>query len=207
MLTQNTYDSLKNKYGNVASWTLWAPANPNSKKSNTELLDVFDDSELLNKLNAKYVFVALNAANHTCKLDSQNSTNYNCWKNFHSAYRYQNDYKIRTATQGTRFEGSYITDIIKYHVETDSKKVKAAIRSNPGILTDNLVYMQDELDALQASNDEKKPILIALGNDVYRLLMKHFHKKGYRVEKVKHYAAYFSDDYYKTHVQNTLAHI
>ena len=200
MVTQSTYDELKNKYGTVASWTLWCPAE-DTKKSNTENLSVFQNPDLLEKLNAKYVFVALNAANHP------NFQANPAWSCFHSGYRYQNDYKLRAATQGTRFEGSYITDIIKYHVETDSKKVKAAIRSNPGLLTDNLAYMQDELDALQASNDEKKPILIALGNDVYRLLMKYFYKNGYMVVKVKHYAGYFSDEYYKEHFENELSKI
>ena len=200
MILGNTYNYLKDKYGNVASWAIWSPANSTSKKSNTESLDVFQDPDLLDKLNAKYVFVALNAANHNCQKNPD-------WSFFHSSYRYQNDYKIRTATQGTRFEGSYITDIIKYHVETDSKKVMAAIKSDPSLLTKNLTYMQDELDALQNSNSEKKPVLIALGNDVYRLLMKHFHKKGYEVVKVKHYAGYFSDDYYKAHFTSVLAHI
>lgn len=194
------YEELKNKYGTVASWAIWSPAGA-TKKSNTDDLSVFDVPDLHEKLNTKYVFVALNAANHP------NSQILPAWSCFHSGYRYQNDYKLRTATQGTRFEGSYITDIIKYHVETDSKKVKAAIKSDPSLLAKNLIYMQDELDALQDSNNEKKPVLIALGNDVYRLLMKHFQKKGYRVVKVKHYAGYFSDDYYKSHFTSALAHI
>ena len=200
MIQPNTYNYLKGKYGNVASWAIWTPANQISKKSNTELLDVFDVPDLLDKLNAKYVFVALNAANHK----HQNNPD---WSAFHSEYRYQNDYKIRTATQGTRFEGSYITDIIKYHIETDSTKVKKAIKSDPSLLSKNLVYMQDELDALQDSNNDEKPILIAFGNEVYRLLMKHFHKKGYMVVKVKHYAGYFADEYYKEHFKIELSKI
>ena len=115
MITAAVYKELKDKYGAVASWALWSPAGT-TKKSNTADLSIFDDPDLLVKLNPKYVFVALNAANHP------NPQSLPAWSCFHSSYRYQNDYKLRTATQGTRFEGAYITDIIKYYVETDSNK-------------------------------------------------------------------------------------
>ena len=198
MITLDTYEKLKNKYGTVASWALWSPAGT-TKKSNTADLSVFDDPDLLAKLNAKYVFVALNAANHP------NSQILPAWSCFHSGYRYQNDYKIRTATQETRFEGAYITDIIKYYVETDSTKVKSAIRKDPTIVTNNLMYLQEELDLLKAAINDTAPILIALGNVVYDLLNKYL--TGYIIENVKHYAGYFSDVWYKQHFDEKLVNI
>lgn len=195
MMTETIYKELKDKYGAVASWALWSPAGI-TKKSNTADLSIFDDSHLLDKLNAKYVFVALNAANHP------NPQILPAWSCFHSNYRYQNDYKLRTATKGTRFEGAYITDVIKYYVETDSTKVKSAIRKDPAIVTNNLIYLQEELNLLKSSNNGINPILIALGNDVYDLLNKYI--TGCTIKKVKHYAGYFSDDWYKQHFENEL---
>jgi hypothetical protein len=198
MIIQAVYDELKNKYSTVASWALWSPAGA-TKKSNTADLSVFDVPNLHEKLNPKYVFIALNAANHP------NSQILPAWSSFHSGYRYQNDYKLRTATQGTRFEGAYITDIIKHYVETDSTKVKSVIRKNPTIVTNNLIYLQEELNLLKSSNNGTNPILIALGNDVYNVLNKYI--TGYTIKNVKHYAGYFSDIWYKQHFANELATI
>ena len=198
MVTQSTYDELKNKYGTVASWTLWCPAE-DTKKSNTENLSVFQNPDLLEKLNAKYVFVALNAANHP------NFQTKPAWSCFHSGYRYQNDYKLRAATQGTRFEGAYITDIIKYYVETDSSRVKSAIKKDPEIIVNNLKYFQEELKLLKSSNNGMNPVLIALGNDAYNLLNKYI--TGYTIKNVRHYAGYFSDVWYKQHFVDTLSDI
>ena len=198
MITQAVYEELKNKYGAVASWALWRPAGT-TKKSNTADLSVFNDPDLHSKLSAKYVFVALNAANHP------NPQTIPAWSCFHSNYRYQNDYKLRTATHGTRFEGAYITDVIKHYVETDSTKVKSAIKKDPTIVTNNLIYLQEELNLLKSSNNGINPILIALGNDVYNLLNKYI--TGYTIKNVKHYAGYFSDIWYKQHFANELATI
>ena len=198
MITAAVYKELKDKYGAVASWALWSPAGT-TKKSNTADLSIFDDPNLLVKLNPKYVFVALNAANHP------NPQSLPAWSCFHSSYRYQNDYKLRTATQGTRFEGAYITDIIKYYVETDSTKVKAAIRKDTTIVMNNLMYFQEELDLLKSANNGTAPILIALGNDVYDLLSKYL--TGYTIENVKHYAGYFSDAWYQQHFDEKLVNI
>lgn len=195
MIRQDVYDKLKDKYGGVASWALWSPAGT-TKKSNTADLSIFDDLDLLVKLNPQYVFVALNAANHP------NPQTLPAWSCFHSSYRYQNDYKLRTATQGTRFEGAYITDVIKHYVETDSTKVKSAIRKDPTIVTNNLIYLQEELNLLKSSNNGINPILIALGNDVYDLLNKYI--TGCTIKKVKHYAGYFSDGWYKQHFESEL---
>ena len=78
-----------------------------------------------NKLNDKYVFVALNwAGTHGVQEDKP-------WKNFHSSYPYQNDFKLRYALMDTPFWGSYITDIIKEFPELSSKKVVSHFNNNP----------------------------------------------------------------------------
>ena len=80
--------------------------------------------------------------------------------------------------------------------------MKSAIRKDPAIVTNNLIYLQEELNLLKSSNNGINPILIALGNDVYDLLNKYI--TGYTIKKVKHYAGYFSDDWYKQHLENEL---
>jgi hypothetical protein len=79
------------------------------------------------------------------------------------------------------------------------------IRKNPTIVTNNFIYLQEELNLLKSSNNGTNPILIALGNDVYNVLNKYI--TGYTIKNVKHYAGYFSDIWYKQHFANELATI
>ena len=70
-------------------------------------MSIFNDDDLCTKLNDKYVFVGLNAS------DTHGDQGHEPWKNFHSDYEHQKDYKLRHALTGTKIWRSYITDIIK----------------------------------------------------------------------------------------------
>ena len=59
MIEIERYNKLKEKYGHVASWTIWKEPGL-TPKSNTDDMSIFEDENICDKLNDKYVFVALN---------------------------------------------------------------------------------------------------------------------------------------------------
>ena len=91
-MTSNTINEKFGDYKYVSSWLLWDDDNP--KGLNWTKVEF--------KTNDKYVFVALNAS----------FKNPNEWGSFHSGER--GDKNIYFAFNGTVYEGSYITDLIKY---------------------------------------------------------------------------------------------
>ena len=193
MIGKENYDKLMNKFGNVASWALWAKPTF-SAKSNTEDLSVFETDNLLEILNPKYVFVGLNASSTHGDSLFKNKP----WYNFHSSYSRQNDYKLRYALMDTPYWGGYITDIIKEYPEVDSNKVSKFINGNNQILYKNLELFKEEISLLGG-----KPVLIALGSKVFDILNKYFGNE-YNVLKIKHYSFTIGKEDYRKEVLSIL---
>ena len=105
--------------------------------------------------------------------------------NFHEG---KNDYRIQDAIQGTIFEGSYMTDLIKDFEEKSSGKMKQYLATNPDFLAENIASFVKELEFIGANN----PILIAFGNDCYTLLKKYL--PGHTVHKVLHYSSFTTNE-------------
>lgn len=89
MISKHVFDELS-KFGQFSSWAIWAPAGDKPKQY-TDDMRVFDDPDLLSKLNSDYIFVGLNASRPL-----EGST-VQLWNNFHSPDPRQNDYKLRYA--------------------------------------------------------------------------------------------------------------
>lgn len=195
MISKKNYEILKKEYGNCGSWTIWK--HPGSTvKSNTGDMRWAEDPELNEKVGTGFVFVGLNwAGGHG---DQTEGGTIKC-KDFHSDYAYQNDYKLRYALMGTRYWGSYITDIIKYYPETDSSKVVSMLKNNPSIIRENIKHFERELSLL----GDDSPILVALGGASYEILMKYLGQK-YKVVQIKHYSFTISKENYREEVLKTL---
>ena len=188
MIEIERYNKLKEKYGHVSSWTIWREEGK-TPKSNTDDMSIFEDEDICDKLNDKYVFVALNwSSTHGVQEDKP-------WKNFHSSYRYQNDYKLRYVLWETQFWGSYITDIIKEYPELNSKKVVNEIQKGNIKIEDHINKFKEELNCLS----DEKPILIAVGNDSFNILYDNLHEE-YDIHKITHYAARIKKKDYKEEV-------
>lgn len=195
MIKSERYEKLKEQYGHTSSWTIWKKAD-STPKSNTSDMSIFEDENLCEKLNDKYVFVGLNGSStHGIQENTE-------WKNFHSAYRYQNDFKLRYALCNTEFWGSYITDIIKYHPEVDSSKVKKYLKTQPQVIKENIELFKNELNILS----DKKPILIAIGNDAYNILERNLGEE-YEIFKIMHYSNIINKENYRKEVLSVLDNI
>jgi hypothetical protein len=105
--------------------------------------------------------------------------------NFHEG---KNDYRIKHAIQGTLFEGSYMTDIIKDFEEKSSGKMKLYLKEHPEFVMENVSSFLKELDFIGATN----PILLAFGNDCYTILQKHL--PAYTVIKLTHYSSFTTNE-------------
>lgn len=134
MLGEKVYSLLKDKYGLVSSWAVWDE--PGDKpKSNTNGMNWVNDSNLLSILNTGFVFVGRNGAGTHGTQDGHFEQP---WANFHSGYSYQNDYKMRYAFRGTRYWGSYMTDIIKNYNESDSNSMRSYLKTHPEVVKENI---------------------------------------------------------------------
>ena len=164
-------------------------------KSHTGDMDWVKAPDLLDTLGTGFIFVGLNCADtHGDQSDGGKVA----WKNFHSDYSRQNDYKIRYALKGTRYWGSYITDIIKRFPEVDSSKVRQYLKSHPEVVETNIQEFIKEISLLG-----ENPVLVAFGDEVYRILTAHL-GDDYRIAKVPHYSHYIGKEEYRKQVLNKL---
>ena len=194
MLDEKTYNLMRRKYGHVGSWAVWSPAGE-TPRSNTDDMSWADDKDLLKTLNTGFVFVGLNwSSTHGdegCKEDI-------AWTNFHSGYCRQNDYKLRYALQGTKYWGSYLTDVIKLYAEVDSGKVRAYLRRHPEVVASNIQDFIEEISLLG-----NNPVIVALGAQAYQILKKNYPKGG-QIVQVKHYSAAIGKEEYQRELLDAL---
>ena len=144
----------------------------------------------------KYVFVGLNASS------THGIQQTKAWINFHSSYRYQNDYKLRYALMETRFWGSYITDVIKHYPEVDSAKVMKYLKQHNDVIENNINDFKREIAILS----KNKPILIAIGTDSFNILNAYLSNE-YKIVKIPHYSMHISKEDYRDRVLKELSNI
>lgn len=172
-IKKEDYLKLKEKFSDVASFALWVEPREGKgilKKDRLSDMSVLTDESILEKFNPNYVFVALNEASYDGAEEEKDSNGFAKknpapWGNFHCEHRVTKDSFLREALMNSRYEGSYITDIAKYHPETDSFKVKAEVLTDSEMMEENFTLFRQELDLI--SKDSKKPVIIAIGGAVY----------------------------------------
>ena len=129
-ITINIYNNIKEKYGYISSFAIWHNQINQKNRSGMEDILFFENinDDLLKKLNTNFVIVGLNISKKIPR----------CFGNFHSNYKYSNDYKIRYALENTIFWGSYMTDIIKDFEEKISGEIVKYL--NAGSVAQWLLY-------------------------------------------------------------------
>lgn len=176
-ITNEKFVSIKSKYGHMSSWAIWTNKSI-KEKSNMDDISFFDNIKDI-KFNPNIILVGLNISEKIKRP----------FGNFHSENSSAHDYKIRYAVKDTIIWGSYMTDIIKDFEEKVSNNLMKYLRDNPEFLKENINSFEDELKHIGSNN----PILIAFGNDCYKLLIDNF-KNKYLIYKVSHYSSCISKE-------------
>jgi hypothetical protein len=183
-LTIDTYNKIKERYGDVSSWALWTePVDIRSKLSMEDILFFENPShKTLELLNPNIILVGLNIS------EKINRT----FGNFHPDKTSAQDYKIRFALQGTMFRGSYMTDIIKSYEEKISDNLMKYLTKNKEFEKENVKMFEQELLDIGSQNT----IIVAFGNDSYNILKRNL-KDRYTIYKVPHYSAFIKLDSFR----------
>lgn len=87
------YELLKKEFGKYASWGYWDP----------EDISILPDEQ--SPKRPQFMFVGLNASQ---------AEDGRVWGNFHCRHKGGKDGNLRDALIGTKCEGAYLTDILKY---------------------------------------------------------------------------------------------
>jgi hypothetical protein len=193
MISREHYNKIADKYGEFASWAVWAEAGekPKSSIGDMSVFNQFENPNLLALLNPDVVMVGLNFSR---KIERE------IFVNFHDKRPHGQDYKIRYAFMNTEFYGAYMTDIIKDFEEKVSGNVISYLKANKEFEIQNVRLFQQEISDLKSSN----PLIIAFGNHVFNILERHFRNK-FRIVKVPHYSNHISKENYKAVTEKILS--
>ena len=183
VMTLEKYQFIKESYGNMCSWAIWSDQTNKKVKSGMDDISFFNNPSILNVLNPNVVLVGLNISKEIPII----------FGNFHPTNSSAQDYKTRYAVKDTMFWGSYMTDIIKDFSEKASTNMMKYLVKNKEFERQNIKLFEKELIDIGSTN----PILIAFGNDVYKILKRNF-KSTYRIYKVTHYSARISKEKLRT---------
>ena len=191
MISIEIFETIKQKYGDVASWAVWEDVGV-KPKSNMGHLNIFDfqkNPALLEVLKNNVVMVGLNFSRPVLPTEP--------FKNFHDLNPRANDFKIRYAFRETEFYGAYMTDVIKNLEMKDSHDVKVHLKRNTNLIQEDISMLREEFSDLHAN----KPILLAFGVDAYNLLNNNLRKDEYsKLIRLTHYSHQISKENYKKEV-------
>jgi len=143
----------------IASWAIWDSKN----LKNTKFIE---EDEYINKLNPNIVFVGLNFAG--TDNDHQKDSTWDSWQNFHSDRIM--DKRIFNAFSETKYEGAYMTDIIKYSATSNAETLWQKIKNGEINITLQLKMFVEEISVLNTDSIE----LYLMGNDPYKIYERYF---------------------------------
>lgn len=192
MITREIFDFIKKKYGQHASWAVWAKqgATPTSNMDNMSVLDPDINKNLLSELNPDIVLVALNFS-----VDIKHEP----WENFHKYRPHATDFKTRYALRDTPLWDAYMTDILKDYPEKDSNKVIAHLKKHPELEQQNITRFRQEITDIGANN----PLLVAFGDIVYNILKENLSNE-FKIIKIPHYASRINKEEYREQIKKIL---
>ncbi len=183
MIDIQQFKNIKQKHGRYASWAVWADASE-KPKSNMGDVSHFKTESVLSLLRNNVVMVGLNISRPVSEP----------FINFHDPNPRANDFKIRYAFKESAYYGAYMTDIIKFLEEVDSRNVMKYLRERPEIIEKNLKTFREEMQDLKAT----APVILAFGKDAHKLLSENLDKNEYcKLIKLTHYSQQIGKEAYK----------
>jgi len=183
MIDKQQLENIKEKHGRYASWAVWADASE-KPKSNMGDVSHFKNESVLSLLKNDVVMVGLNISRAFSEP----------FVNFHDPNPRANDFKIRYAFKDSPYYGAYMTDIIKFLKEVDSKRVMKYLTEHPETIQLNVRTFRDEMHDLKAT----APVILAFGRNAYKILSVNLNKTEYsKLIKLTHYSHQIGKEAYK----------
>jgi len=162
MIEPEQFETIKRKHGGYASWAAWADASE-KPKSNMGDMSIFQNEGVLGLLKNNVIMVGLN-----CSRPFSGEP----FRNFHDPRPVANDFKIRYAFKDSPYYGAYMTDIIKFLEEVDSKNVRKYLSEHPEITEKNLKIFREEMQDLKGTTgvNASPPVILAFGRYTHKIL-------------------------------------
>lgn len=183
MIDMQQFENIKEKHGRYASWAVWADASE-KPKSNMGDISHFKNESVLSLLKNDVVMVGLNISRAVSEP----------FINFHDPNPRANDFKIRYAFKDSPCYGAYMTDIIKFLEEVDSKCVMKYLKEHPETIERNLRTFREEMHDLKAT----APVILAFGRNTHEILSANLNKTEYfKLIKLTHYSHQIGKEAYK----------
>jgi len=181
IISIDSYNKIKDKYGNISSWALWTEKVDIRSKKGMEDISFFENpsQSTLEVLNPNIILVGLNISEKIGRV----------FGNFHPDKTSAQDYKTRFALHGTMFWGAYMTDVIKSYEEKIAGNLMKYLSKNKAFEMENIKMFEQELLDINSQNT----IIVAFGNDSYNILKRNL-KDKYKLYKVPHYSAFIQLD-------------
>jgi hypothetical protein len=183
MIDMPQFENIKEKHGRYASWAVWADASE-KPKSNMGDVSHFKNERVLSLLQNDVVMVGLNISRAVSEP----------FINFHDPNPRANDFKIRFAFKDSPYYGAYMTDIIKFLEEVDSKRVMKYLKEHPETIQHNLRTFREEMRDLKAT----APVILSFGRNTHEILSANLNTTEYfKLIKLTHYSHQIGKEAYK----------
>lgn len=183
MVDIQQFEYIRQKHGSYASWAVWADASE-KPKSNMADLSHFKNESVLGVLKNNIIMVGLNISRPVSE----------SFINFHDPSSRANDFKLRYAFKGSAYYGAYMTDIIKFREEVNSRNVMKYLKDHPEVIEESLETFRQEMRDLRAV----AAVILAFGKDTHKILSENLNKNEYRkLIKLTHYSHQIGKEAYK----------
>jgi hypothetical protein len=183
MIDIQQFDNIKQKHGRYASWAVWADASE-KPKSNMGDVSHFKNDSVLRLLKHNVVMVGLNISRPVSEP----------FTNFHDLSPRANDFKIRYAFKDSAYYVAYMTDIVKFREEVNSKNVMKYLKERPEVLEKYLETFREEMQDLKTT----APVILAFGKATHNILSENLNENEYRkLIKLTHYSHRIGKEAYK----------
>ena len=194
MISLKTFEKVRKLYGHFASWAVWAEEGdkPKSNIDDLSVLDPESNPDLLNTLTVDFIFLGLNISRRIERPLG----------NFHDPRPMATDYKIRSALNGTRFWGAYMTDIIKDFEEKAAGRMMKYLSADKGFEKENIKMLKAEIELLGTTSYT----LSAFGRDAEKIAKRNLGSE-FQIVGIPHYANYMSRADYRSKVITILADV
>jgi hypothetical protein len=182
-----TFEQIKAKHGEYASWAVWAQpdSRPKSNIGDLSVLDPAHNSSLIETLRNDVVMLGLCFSRPVVTSP---------FANFHDASPLGQDYKIRHAFSGTPYYGAYMTNLVKGVVAPDPGHLRVLLKSDPSLIGKSVGGLVQEFEDLECS----RPLVIAFGAVTYKLAARHIPSNRYgRLVGVTSYGQYIAKENYR----------